>query len=268
MPERWPRGGGPMSLRPGAAPPTTERVLGLTPAGHPAPRLVVALGRARALGLLDPGLDRARALEAIAAITRRYAGSWGVRIVDGGPLRPDDLPPAVDTVLLERPADASPWAGRRVLRCCRCRCCGRSAPAWPSSNERRPHGGSRAPRSPATNSRRASRRRVRRTLVVSPPGPCPRRPRRVGPCGSEAASSAWATLRHRCRRVGRAPAPPARRPTIRSSPSSMPSCRRPTPPATRSSRPGTASTFVRGARTPHRTPRSYRPHHRHRIPPR
>ncbi|MFD9218954.1 SDR family NAD(P)-dependent oxidoreductase [Streptomyces sp. NPDC060064] len=58
--------------------------------------MVAAAERAGALGLLDLGRDRDRARSALAGLH----GSYGVRVPAGCPLTPDELPDAVDTVLL------------------------------------------------------------------------------------------------------------------------------------------------------------------------
>ncbi|MET7619197.1 SDR family NAD(P)-dependent oxidoreductase [Streptomyces sp. NPDC005408] len=76
--------------------------------------MVAAAERAGALGLLDLGRDRERARAALAGLRGRY----GVRIPSGCPLAPDDLPAAVDTVLLAEEhwrTGAARWAadGRR-----------------------------------------------------------------------------------------------------------------------------------------------------------
>src|ERR1700683_2629012 len=75
-------------------------VLALTPFGRPEPAMVCSAERAGALGLLDLGLDRSRARDAL-AVTAGCVRSWfGVRIVDQLEVDCGDLPSEVDTVLL------------------------------------------------------------------------------------------------------------------------------------------------------------------------
>ncbi|WP_413777694.1 SDR family NAD(P)-dependent oxidoreductase [Streptomyces sp. AM8-1-1] len=76
-----------------------DLVVLVSPFEEPRPRMVAAAERAGALGILDLGRDRDRALAAMAGLSGRY----GVRIPSGCPLAPDDLPAAVDTVLLTEP---------------------------------------------------------------------------------------------------------------------------------------------------------------------
>nr|WP_326647988.1 SDR family NAD(P)-dependent oxidoreductase [Streptomyces sp. NBC_01750] len=73
-----------------------DLVVVVSPFEEPRPRMVAAAERAGALGLLDLGRDRDRARDALA----RLHGPCGVRVPDGCPLTPDELPDAVDTVLL------------------------------------------------------------------------------------------------------------------------------------------------------------------------
>ncbi|MEV8021337.1 SDR family NAD(P)-dependent oxidoreductase [Streptomyces sp. NPDC086554] len=80
--------------------------------------MVAAAQRAGALGLLDLGRDRDRARTALAALRGRRP--YGVRVPAGCPLTPDELPAAVDTVLLAEEwwrTGTGEWAadGRRRL---------------------------------------------------------------------------------------------------------------------------------------------------------
>ncbi|WP_420803297.1 SDR family NAD(P)-dependent oxidoreductase [Streptomyces spiramyceticus] len=80
--------------------------------------MVAAAQRAGALGLLDLGRDPDRARTALAALRGR--GPYGVRVPAGCPLTPDELPDAVDTVLLAEEwwrTGTGEWAadGRRRL---------------------------------------------------------------------------------------------------------------------------------------------------------
>ncbi len=99
--------------------PDRELIIGVTPGARPDGRLVVALCRAGALGVLDAGRDPSRARAEMALVSDRHGGSFGVRLGARAGLGPDDLPRAVDTVIV---ADAEVslvgphrLAGRRVL---------------------------------------------------------------------------------------------------------------------------------------------------------
>src|SRR2546430_10811696 len=69
-------------------------VLAVTPFEWPNARLAVAAGRAGAIGVLDLGRDRDRALDALADTARRLSGPFGVRVPAGMPPRPAGLPGA------------------------------------------------------------------------------------------------------------------------------------------------------------------------------
>ncbi|MFF4233661.1 SDR family NAD(P)-dependent oxidoreductase [Streptomyces sp. NPDC001820] len=91
-------------------------VVVVSPFEEPNAAMVAAAGRAGALGLLDLGRDRDRALTAMAGLRDRY----GVRVPAGCLLTPEELPAAVDTVLLTEPwwrAGTEDWAagGRRQV---------------------------------------------------------------------------------------------------------------------------------------------------------
>src|SRR6266700_541529 len=98
-----------------------DLVIGITPFHEPNAALVVAVGRAGFLGMLDLGLDAVEARAALEQVRRRLGRPFGVRI-SGGSL-PEDLPPEVDTVLVDPvlcawpgPSAADPQpSGRRVL---------------------------------------------------------------------------------------------------------------------------------------------------------
>ncbi|MET9519485.1 SDR family NAD(P)-dependent oxidoreductase [Streptomyces sp. NPDC002994] len=95
-----------------------DLVVVVSPFEEPNPAMVVAAQRAGALGLLDLGRDRDRARTALAALRGR--GPYGVRVPAGCPLTPEELPAAVDTVLLAEEwwrAGTGEWAadGRRRL---------------------------------------------------------------------------------------------------------------------------------------------------------
>ncbi len=97
--------------------PDRELIIGVTPGARPDGRLVVALCRAGALGVLDAGLDPARARAEMALVQARHDGPFGVRLGADAGLGPDDLPRTVDTVLVADAGLVGPHraAGRRVL---------------------------------------------------------------------------------------------------------------------------------------------------------
>jgi len=79
-----------------------DLVMGITPFHEPNPDLVVAIERAGYLGVLDLGPAGAAARAALERARRRLAGRpFGVRISAGCPIEPDDLPPEVDTLLVD-----------------------------------------------------------------------------------------------------------------------------------------------------------------------
>ncbi|MEU7554992.1 SDR family NAD(P)-dependent oxidoreductase [Streptomyces sp. NPDC044571] len=100
-----------------------DLVVAVSPFEEPHPRLVTAAERAGSLGLLDLGRDPGAARRAFAELDRRLAGRpYGVRVPAHCPLGPEELPDAVDTVLLADPAEHTPrrvadWAahGRRRI---------------------------------------------------------------------------------------------------------------------------------------------------------
>ncbi|MGD0556222.1 MAG: SDR family NAD(P)-dependent oxidoreductase [Streptosporangiaceae bacterium] len=92
-----------------------DLILGITPFRQPNADLVVAVGRAGHLGVLDIGSDGAAARAAIDRIRQRLGRPFGVRLTANGALTPGDLPSEVDTILV---APSAPWptaAARRVL---------------------------------------------------------------------------------------------------------------------------------------------------------
>ncbi|MBE1537817.1 type I polyketide synthase [Actinomadura algeriensis] len=107
---------------PGGAP--QAEIIGAAPGGAPVPRLAVAVARAGGLGVLDLGPDRASGLAALDEVVRWWPGPFGVRVPVGCRVRPDELPDAVSTVLVDAPAfgdddapvDVAGFArGRRLL---------------------------------------------------------------------------------------------------------------------------------------------------------
>lgn len=95
-----------------------DLVLAIGPFEEPNGPLAVAAHRAGALGIVDLGRDRAKALSALAEVVRRPDRSFGVRVPVGCPVAPTELPDPTDVVVL---GHGSPWAvadagpGRRVL---------------------------------------------------------------------------------------------------------------------------------------------------------
>ncbi|WP_149262262.1 type I polyketide synthase [Actinomadura sp. K4S16] len=98
-------------------------IIGVAPSGRPAARLAVAVCRAGGTGVLDLGADRASALAALADVTRWWEGPFGVRVPAGCRIRPEEIPEAAGTVLVDGPllwTDGAPDVagfarGRRLL---------------------------------------------------------------------------------------------------------------------------------------------------------
>ncbi|UQA91922.1 type I polyketide synthase [Streptomyces halobius] len=98
----------------------TEAVLGISPFGEPAPRLVAAVCRAGGLGVLDLGSGNRPAREALSLLRQWAPGPFGVRVGGGCALTPSDLADGggVHTVLLAADAPLGPGdfgAAQRVL---------------------------------------------------------------------------------------------------------------------------------------------------------
>src|SRR5439155_7086694 len=109
-----PKDGAPMSV----VPVPRDLVMGVSPCARPQARLVAAVCRAGATGVLDLGGGDRWARQQLELAAAWAPGGFGVRIASGCAVRPDDLPAAVDTVVLGRDA---PWCAadlagtRRVL---------------------------------------------------------------------------------------------------------------------------------------------------------
>ncbi|MEU9301986.1 SDR family NAD(P)-dependent oxidoreductase [Streptomyces sp. NPDC048269] len=99
-----------MTPQPPQSAATRDLVVVVSPFEEPHPRIVTAAERAGALGLLDLGRDPDAARHAFAELARRLGGDrrYGVRVPAGCPLGPEELPAAVDTVLLADPAFHTP----------------------------------------------------------------------------------------------------------------------------------------------------------------
>jgi acyl transferase domain-containing protein len=74
-------------------------IIGMGPSGRPAPHLAVAVARAGGTGVLALGHDRVPALAALADVRRWWAGPFGVRVPEGCPVRPADVPAEAGTVV-------------------------------------------------------------------------------------------------------------------------------------------------------------------------
>ncbi|RSN68156.1 type I polyketide synthase, partial [Actinomadura sp. WAC 06369] len=115
------RGGNRYGRGPGGAP--QAEIIGVAPSGGAAPRAVVAVARAGGLGVLDLGADRASGLAALDEVVRWWPGPFGVRVPAGCRVRPEELPDAAGTVLVDAPLlgaadgpDVAAFArGRRLL---------------------------------------------------------------------------------------------------------------------------------------------------------
>ncbi|MFB6435216.1 SDR family NAD(P)-dependent oxidoreductase [Streptomyces sp. NPDC056411] len=114
FPETSPSGPPPAGPAVGAP---RDLVIALSPFEEPDDRIVAAAERAGGLGLLDLGREAGPARAALARLGRQLRRPHGVRVPVGCPLTPDDLPDAVDTVLLADPAAGTappPTAPRSV----------------------------------------------------------------------------------------------------------------------------------------------------------
>ncbi|TCO53688.1 type I polyketide synthase [Actinocrispum wychmicini] len=89
-----------------------DLVIGVSPLAEPHAALVVAVGRAGGLGVLDLGDDRAPALAALDRVRDRLDGGFGVRLAGDCPVTVADLPDDVDTILTPQHIHGN---GRRVL---------------------------------------------------------------------------------------------------------------------------------------------------------
>jgi acyl transferase domain-containing protein/NAD(P)H-dependent flavin oxidoreductase YrpB (nitropropane dioxygenase family) len=92
-------------------------ILGITPLEHPDARLVQALARADALGVLDLGRDAGAARAALAILSRDppLAG-YGVRVPEGVVWDPASLPPAARVVVLPAGAPVEPFRAHETRR--------------------------------------------------------------------------------------------------------------------------------------------------------
>jgi 3-oxoacyl-(acyl-carrier-protein) synthase/NAD(P)H-dependent flavin oxidoreductase YrpB (nitropropane dioxygenase family) len=88
--------------------------VGICPFERPDPRLVAALCRAGALGVLDLGRDASVAREALAELARAVR-SFGVRIPDGVEVDPATLPRGAEVVVLDASHEVGRFRPRRVL---------------------------------------------------------------------------------------------------------------------------------------------------------
>ncbi|MCM3885419.1 type I polyketide synthase, partial [Frankia sp. R82] len=98
-----------------------DLVVVITPFAQPAPALVAAVARAGGCGVLDLGRSVAAARRALRDAARWTPGTFGVRVASGCPLQPQDLPAAVDLVVLATELPVPGWSvsevtssGRRV----------------------------------------------------------------------------------------------------------------------------------------------------------
>ncbi|HMG41374.1 MAG TPA: SDR family NAD(P)-dependent oxidoreductase [Acidimicrobiales bacterium] len=87
-----------------------------TPFEEPTAKVVVAASRAGAFGILDLGVDTDRALQALATVTRRTDAPFGVRVGEHCRLGSDDLPAAVDTVVLADHTLVGDWRHATLAR--------------------------------------------------------------------------------------------------------------------------------------------------------
>ncbi len=93
----------------------SRSILGLSPFEQPDGRLVLALCRADALGVLDLGRDPARGRKALALVAREAPGGFGVRIPEQTPWAAADLPVGAQVVVLPAGAPIERFRPRAVL---------------------------------------------------------------------------------------------------------------------------------------------------------
>jgi NAD(P)H-dependent flavin oxidoreductase YrpB (nitropropane dioxygenase family) len=93
---------------------TGPLLVGVTPFGHPNARLVIALCRAGALGVLDVGRDVPLACAALAEIERRSTAEFGIRIPARSEFSPELAPERASTVVLESSAALPRWRHKQV----------------------------------------------------------------------------------------------------------------------------------------------------------
>ncbi|HEX9298080.1 MAG TPA: SDR family NAD(P)-dependent oxidoreductase [Polyangiaceae bacterium] len=90
-------------------------VIGLSPFEAPDVGLVCALARGGALGVVDLGHDERRAREALGALGRRIAGSFGVRMPEHFDARTLELPTNATVVIVPASTTFYAWGDRAVL---------------------------------------------------------------------------------------------------------------------------------------------------------
>ena len=95
--------------------PLHPAILGITPFHRPDPRLALALCRAGARGALDLGRDPAAAREALSRVAGANLRGLGVRVHPGFEPSPEELPDAIEYVIVEAGADVARWSPRPVL---------------------------------------------------------------------------------------------------------------------------------------------------------
>ncbi len=91
-----------------------HRVVVVSPFEQPDPDLVIAAGRAGALGVLDLGRDEVAARRALARLAGEADGSLGVRVPPGVAFRSFDLPRSVGMIIVSAGAEFTPCNELRV----------------------------------------------------------------------------------------------------------------------------------------------------------
>ncbi|MGI9658047.1 MAG: hypothetical protein ACR2OD_03995, partial [Gaiellaceae bacterium] len=92
-----------------------SHVIGLTPFGFPDVKLAYAVHRAGALSVLDLGRDADTAREALGELERSELSGFGVRLVSGLELVPDELPSQVETVVVPAGESLESWGAHTTL---------------------------------------------------------------------------------------------------------------------------------------------------------
>ncbi len=90
-------------------------ILGISPFHRPDPGLVAALVRSGHQAALDLGHDLEKGLASLSRLARERPGPFGVRVHPDALPDPDDLPAAVEFVVLAPGVDPGPWHRFRTL---------------------------------------------------------------------------------------------------------------------------------------------------------
>ena len=90
-------------------------IIGISPLENPDARLVVAVLRAGALGVLDLGRDPDLSAAALRSVAKHAPATFGVRVPEGVEVDPATLPEGAGVVVLTAGRSLEAWAPRTVL---------------------------------------------------------------------------------------------------------------------------------------------------------